>query len=333
MQNGDENQTAMLQGVTLARDQESDWNNSSFGSINHKERIVESIFEHLVTSVCIDFASNMHQSLKTGKGGTVALLSGSTSSSTTRYHETLPHLDDLNKGEAPVAGGSASRSNEVPISKPASSLEVAAVQSRLQLYPELYRERSCQEVLDTLNKYAVDLPDGKQQKEWTPSKWINEQSDAVAATESDGDIDDAYDNNYGRNGNGTTNKKKKRKIGDDDDDDEEFQMEEEDKDDDELELQQGQKKSNTEEKSSQESGPAETTATGTSTISDETASAIGPAGVKTDIWGNRPPKEPLNITCRCRLCGRHVSTTRFASHLDKCMGLSTRPFAGQAKRS
>jgi hypothetical protein len=42
-----------------------------------------------------------------------------------------------------------------------------------------------------------------------------------------------------------------------------------------------------------------------------------------DIWGRMPPKEPKQ-TCECQLCGRHVSTTRFASHLDKCMGLSTR---------
>jgi len=41
-----------------------------------------------------------------------------------------------------------------------------------------------------------------------------------------------------------------------------------------------------------------------------------------DIWGKRPLKEPKNQFVRCRLCGRHVSTSRFASHLDKCMGLS-----------
>jgi hypothetical protein len=42
-----------------------------------------------------------------------------------------------------------------------------------------------------------------------------------------------------------------------------------------------------------------------------------------DIWGRMPPKEPTH-PCECKLCGRHVSTLRFASHLDKCMGLSTR---------
>jgi hypothetical protein len=41
-----------------------------------------------------------------------------------------------------------------------------------------------------------------------------------------------------------------------------------------------------------------------------------------DVWGNLPPKEPKQ-TVECQLCGRHVATSRFATHLDKCMGLST----------
>ncbi|CAJ1953695.1 unnamed protein product [Cylindrotheca closterium] len=41
-----------------------------------------------------------------------------------------------------------------------------------------------------------------------------------------------------------------------------------------------------------------------------------------DIWGKFPPKEPKK-TVKCAVCSRFVSTSRFASHLDKCMGLST----------
>lgn len=41
-----------------------------------------------------------------------------------------------------------------------------------------------------------------------------------------------------------------------------------------------------------------------------------------DIWGKFPPKEPKK-TVKCPECNRFVSTSRFASHLDKCMGLST----------
>jgi hypothetical protein len=42
-----------------------------------------------------------------------------------------------------------------------------------------------------------------------------------------------------------------------------------------------------------------------------------------DIWGRIPPREPKQ-TCECQVCGRHVSTLRFAPHLDKCMGISAR---------
>jgi hypothetical protein len=51
-----------------------------------------------------------------------------------------------------------------------------------------------------------------------------------------------------------------------------------------------------------------------------------------DIWGRIPAKEPKQ-NCECQLCGRHVSTLRFASHLDKCMGLSTRPATGNTPRN
>jgi len=55
-----------------------------------------------------------------------------------------------------------------------------------------------------------------------------------------------------------------------------------------------------------------------------------PPGV--DIWGRIPPKEP-KIPVQCTLCGRHMSTSRFASHLEKCMGLSTRPLPGVPNRN
>jgi hypothetical protein len=51
-----------------------------------------------------------------------------------------------------------------------------------------------------------------------------------------------------------------------------------------------------------------------------------------DIWGRTPPKEPKQA-CECKICGRFVSTLRFAPHLDKCMGLSTRPATGNPSRN
>lgn len=40
-----------------------------------------------------------------------------------------------------------------------------------------------------------------------------------------------------------------------------------------------------------------------------------------DIWGRVPPKEPKQ-NVECRICGRMVSASKFAPHLDRCMGLS-----------
>jgi hypothetical protein len=43
---------------------------------------------------------------------------------------------------------------------------------------------------------------------------------------------------------------------------------------------------------------------------------------QTDIWGRIPPKEPKELVT-CSICDRQVNTLRFASHLDKCMGIGT----------
>lgn len=41
-----------------------------------------------------------------------------------------------------------------------------------------------------------------------------------------------------------------------------------------------------------------------------------------DIWGRIPTKEPKFLV-KCSICNRMVNTLRFASHLDKCMGIGT----------
>ncbi len=48
-----------------------------------------------------------------------------------------------------------------------------------------------------------------------------------------------------------------------------------------------------------------------------------------DIWGKCPPKEPKQLVT-CSICGRQVSTSRFAPHLDKCMGVGTSTRAAAA---
>lgn len=37
-----------------------------------------------------------------------------------------------------------------------------------------------------------------------------------------------------------------------------------------------------------------------------------------DIWGSTPPKE-ASLLCMCPECGRNVTASRFASHLEKCI--------------
>ncbi|GKY93101.1 hypothetical protein MPSEU_000278300 [Mayamaea pseudoterrestris] len=41
-----------------------------------------------------------------------------------------------------------------------------------------------------------------------------------------------------------------------------------------------------------------------------------------DIWGAIPAQEPKYLV-ECQICNRQVAVSRFAPHLDKCMGLGT----------
>jgi hypothetical protein len=274
-------------------------NNSSrvTQSMSSHDRIAESIYEHIVSSVCIDFASNMHQSLKTGQN----------------FH-LMPSLAQA-EGTPTVKQRSISEENII-------AFEDAVSHTRQQLYPQLYDKMSKKEVMDVLRKYAVDVPNDTTQ--------IRKRSilslGSYAATPTYGDVENDDDDER----KVKDHTKKKRKIGDEnDEDDEDYQLEEE-KDDDEAEHPPSSNVlSNTENKISSKISCTETTAP---MSSGETTNGAKSA-IQMDIWGNHPSKEPTNITCRCRLCGRHVSTSRFASHLDKCMGLSTRPLAGSTAKS
>jgi hypothetical protein len=56
---------------------------------------------------------------------------------------------------------------------------------------------------------------------------------------------------------------------------------------------------------------------------EPTAPVAAVPTTKHDIWGKMPLKEDPNRFALCRICGRQVSTLRFAPHLDKCMGLNS----------
>eukprot|EP00980_Cylindrotheca_fusiformis_P005737 scaffold1194_cov127-Cylindrotheca_fusiformis.AAC.14 len=76
-------------------------------SFSSEDRIVQSIYEHIVSSVCIDVARNMHELIKTG---------------------------------------------EIPAS------ELKAPSSREEIYPELYKGKTPDEVKEILEKYATEQP-------------------------------------------------------------------------------------------------------------------------------------------------------------------------------
>ena len=77
--------------------------------------------------------------------------------------------------------------------------------------------------------------------------------------------------------------------------------------------------------------------TTTSTTKDQTAlptetSSSSSNNNKGDIWGRNPPKEP-KTACECKVCGRSVSVSRFAQHLDKCLQLGNTRERGAAQSS
>jgi Sgf11 (transcriptional regulation protein) len=51
-----------------------------------------------------------------------------------------------------------------------------------------------------------------------------------------------------------------------------------------------------------------------------------------DIWGRIPSKEPRFLVT-CSICGRAVAASRFAPHLDKCMGLGVGARANSSSNS
>ena len=265
-----------------------------------EEVVVDSIFQHLLQTVCMDVASTLHQQIKTGGGYGVGVpmtshvLSSSSSSTRT---------DGAN-------GGSTSTISP-------------AIQSRLQLYPELYEGKSEAEIQQLLEKFAVDLPmvDSRMERSRKRLGTTATAGGQWASASDEDEEDDEDDDKPKKKG-----KKKKIGGGSDDEDDEDYQMED-DKDDDEMDAGARQKSaSSTEEQPAASDANAAAAATGDTTCTP--AATLG----MVDIWGNRPVAEPTNVTCECPLCGRHVSTSRFASHLDKCMGLSTRPLAGSSMR-
>jgi len=223
------------------------------GAVDEKmesqERILQSIYDHVLRSVVVRYASNMHERIKTGS---------------------------------------------------ISTSEIQTPSSRQEIFPSLYQSKSPEEIQAELDQYATEIPNRpssrKRKLRQAPSLLLGTRTDMDGFEEEHNKDDEKDDDD------------------DDDDDDEDFKEENADNEDD--------NDGGVKAKTSIKTPDTPTTIAATTTETTNGALEQPPPGV--DIWGRIPPKEPKHPV-ECVLCGRHVSTTRFASHLEKCMGLSTRP--------
>ncbi len=280
-------------------------NNSDIRSSIPEDKLVESIYRHLMESICQDVASNMHKLIKTGADDVIPSswkLFSSTQVPTRRdlypelYNGNENHKDD---DENDVEKDDTTNGESKPINKRKSDEEIRAL----------------------LEKYAVDLP-----KSSSPSSSSSNNNNKRIKR------DMAEEEEKMR----LLKKLQKEKQSgykdseDEDEDNETIDDDEEDKDDEDFKMddddeeEQGEEDDDTRSKSKTKNRSLSTTSETPSTSTAEAASETATKYVtKLDIWGKNPSKEPKNRLCRCQLCGRLISTSRFASHLDKCMGLST----------
>jgi len=302
-----------------------------------EDRIVESIYNHVMQSICRDVAANMHEMIKTGSEDVIPsswkLFTGT---KTPTRRELYPELYNGSDGNS----DNETSSND-------NTTETTGEGGHRTNKSTTRKRMTDEEIESILDKYAVDLPisspsaspttDGKRRLPRDMAKEeedrrllskIKKEKESKYKHDSEEDEDDIPNNN-------------------DDEDDEDFKMDDadgENDDDDDENLEGTRKKKralsslsttpsvgSTAEPGSLSTAPAgvadpTTTTTTTTTTAAAATSSGNHSGVghpKVDIWGKTPSKEPKNRLCRCQLCGRLVSTSRFASHLDKCMGLST----------
>ncbi len=302
------------------------------GGSSSQDRIIGSIYRHLVQSVCVDVAATMHRLLKTGDAQ--QFLSPMTAPVIATRRDLYPELYG-----GPAAGGEST--------KPATMTEeeIAALLDRYGVDHPADGNRRRQQNTSSCN--MTSRPGGRKRRNDSPGEEHadnGKSNDYVERAASRADSKKKNGSKKGRDRDASTADDAMMDDNDDNDDneddddrDEDFKMEdleEENDDDDDV--------PSKEKRGTKAGTPAPAT---TSNGSNGTASAVDPITGKPplssaaatnqttmDIWGKYPPKEPKDLMVECRLCGRQVSTSRFANHLDKCMGLSTRPFAGAANR-
>lgn len=273
-----------------------------------EDRIVKSVYKYLVQSICIDVAANMHELIKTGAGDVIPsswrLFSGN---KIPNRRELYPELyngesNSDNEKEKREGGNDATETNAN------------------EDHPLKRKRLSDEEIQSVLETYAVDLPTSssssvgktmrsrdmaEEEEELQLLSRIKKEKQSNYKDSDDDDDDDEVTND------------------DEDEDDEDFKMEDADDDDDDMDGPVKKKKRSLSTSSTPSSTDPFPQATALTDPTNGTTTGGSNRPTSVDIWGKTPAKEPKNRLCRCQICGRLISTSRFASHLDKCMGLST----------
>ena len=277
-------------------------NGDSRSSIT-EDRLVESIYKHLMESLCQDVAVNMHELIKTGADDVIPsswkLFSGSTVPSRRDLYPELYNGENADETkEEEKSGENDDTENESTQKRPMSDSEIEAL----------------------LNKYAVNLPNESATKAGTKRRKrdiAEEEEKRLLLSKIQKEKESNYKDSDDEEEDDNTN--------DEDDDDEDFKMEDADDDDDNSQEKTKKRGRSMSTSSAPEDSKAQPDAPESTTKQKENN--------KLDIWGKNPAKEPKNRLCRCQISGRLISTSRFAYHLDKCMGLSSSRTGGGTSSS
>mmetsp|Transcript_9558 Transcript_9558/g.20668 ORF Transcript_9558/g.20668 Transcript_9558/m.20668 type:complete len:397 (+) Transcript_9558:194-1384(+) len=310
-----------------------------------EDRIVESIHQHVMESICRDVASNLHEMIKTGAADVIPsswkLFAGNKMPS---RRELYPELYNGSSSDGRIDNDS---SEMVDTGKGGDKTD-----ENRDSKPKTRKRMTDGEIESVLDKFAVDLPSSSSSSISPKTSRKRQPLRDMAQEEEErrllSKIKKRKESNYKDDSEDNEDDVTNGDNDDEDEDDEEFKIDDaEGEDDDDEDMGGTRKKKRTLSSSSATPSTGSTIeqpvssllSTASATTANLTTTKATPTATTTsttnnnnnnnsnhptvDIWGKTPAKEPKNRLCRCQLCGRLISTSRFASHLDKCMGLST----------
>lgn len=249
-------------------------NDSTNNNPTSQDRIIQSIYDHMLRSIVVGYAGNVHELIKTGK---------------------------------------------------ISSSDLQTTMLRPEIFPSLYQGKSPEEIQSILDQYGTEIPMRQRHKKRKLSRAtatsISTSVSTSVTTGAKGTVKENTEDNKPKN---TQNSRDEQDNGDKDNDDDD----DEDDEDYNEETKSGSIVVDERGKNSNKDGTS--LSDPSLTVDQQLQQQQNAPGV--DIWGRIPPKEP-SYPVDCTVCGRQISSMRFAQHLEKCMGLSTRPLAGISNRS